>query len=144
MLLKFLYNQFISAFIGCLVGTIVREYYESIKISPSKKKKKAFNAGILIVPMFSAILACGCTVYIKELRVEVYLLICVLLGVWGKTIIGFIMDRKFLYNFCTNIVKSIANPVVKGIVDSASKTLEEENKEKEKQLPDKESEKKEK
>ena len=54
------------------------------------------------------------------------------------------MDGKFLYNFCTSMAKTIANPVIKGIVDSASKTLEAENKEKDKQLPDKESEKKEK
>ena len=148
ILLKFLYNQFIGAFVWCLAGSVAREFYDSKKVkTDNSRKKKARNldvASMFISPIFSALLACGCTGYIKELRVEVYLLICLILGVWGKTIMKCIMDGKFLYNFCTSMAKTIANPVIKGIVDSASKTLEAENKEKDKQLPDKESEKKEK
>lgn len=142
ILLKFLYDQFIGAFVWCLAGSVAREFYDNKKTVPNRKNKKVRKrnidvAGMLISPLFSALLACGCTGYIKELRVEVYLLICIVLGIWGKTIMKCIMDGKFLYNFCTSAAKNIANPIIKSIVDSASKTLEDENKEKDKQQNDK-------
>ena len=142
MLLEFLYNQFIGAFVWCFLGSIAREVFDSRKAdSNNKKKKKVRNidvASMFIASIFSTILAIACTGYIKELRVEIYLLICIVLGIWGKTIMGCIMDRKFLYNFCTNVAKTIANPIIKSVAESASKTLEDKDKQQSKKSDNKE------
>jgi hypothetical protein len=126
ILLEFLYTKFATTIMFCFFGAFVREYLTSRSTDSNGKKCSKFNFGkVLISSIFSTFLLCAAADYVnKAFSIEVYLILAIVLGMWGMSIIRALMDGKFLYSLFTNLGKSITNPILKGVADSVSKSLE--------------------
>ena len=126
ILLEFLYTKFATTIMFCFFGAFVREYLTSRGTDSNGKKCSKFNFGkVMISSIFSTFLLCAAADYVnKEFNIEVYSIIAIVLGMWGMSIIRALMDAKFLQSLFTNLTKSIANPILKGVADSVSKSLD--------------------
>ena len=151
ILLEFLCTKFAITIMFCFFGAFVREYLTSRSTDSNGKKSSKFNFGkVLISSIFSTFLMCATANYVSiDLQIEVYLLIAIVLGMWGMSILRCVMDANFLQSLFTNLAKSVANPIFKGVAESVSKSLEtskqeesKDKKEEEKQPEEKDNEKK--
>lgn len=116
VLLEFLYNKFAFTLGMCAVGSLMRSIYETGK----KDKKIAFNIkGIIVSTLFSTFLMCACSVYI-DLAIEIYILLCVLCGIWGLALMKLVMDENFMVKLLANIGKKVADPIIKGTMETIS------------------------
>lgn len=146
ILLEFLYAKFATTIVFCFFGAFVREYLTSRSTDSNGKKCSKLNFGkVMISSIFSTFLLCAAADYVNiELNIEVYSIIAIVLGMWGMSIIRAIMDAKFLHTLASNLAKSVANPILKGVADSLSKSLDtstskkEESKEKKEEAQTKE------
>ena len=126
ILLEFLYNKFAITFVFCLFGSIIREYWSCINTNSNGKKGGKFNLGkVVISAVFSTFLVCAGADYMnKDLHIEVYAIISIIVGMWGMVIIRCLMNGKFISTFCANLAKNITNPILKSAAESASKSLD--------------------
>ena len=137
ILLEFLYEQFAITFAFCFIGSFIKEFMSNKNTDSNSKKggKISLNLGKMMVStIFSTLLVCAGADYITvELHIGVYAMISVIIGMWGIGIIKCIIDKKFISTFCASIAKNIANPFLKSVAESASKTLEDNKSEKKKE-----------
>lgn len=127
-LLKFLYEEFAVTFAFCVVGALIKEMF---MVSSTKESKRKINLfGIILSSIMSTLLMCALTKY-TDLPFEVYAIISVICGIWGKSIIKILVNENFVRGFAKNVSKTIADPIVKAAAESAIELLEDE-KEKEK------------
>ena len=59
-----------------------------------------------------------------DIAFSIYVLACVIIGMWSTRIISLVADSKFMGKVTKRLLKSIANPVA----DAVSDVLDEENK----------------
>lgn len=112
LLLDYIYHRFAITFILTMLGVVIR-----IMMSNVKSKKKVSIGKVLASTMFSTILMCA----IGELvpfAFTVYVLICVIAGMWSMKIVTLGLDSKFMTTFMSKYLKNIAGPVVKSISDA--------------------------
>lgn len=126
VLLEFLYTKFAVTFILCLFGSLIRE---AVKVYPSKNEENVKTKMVNLKRMatstiFSTFLMCACADYV-ELQFSIYALICVLSGIWGLAIVNVVITGNVL----KGITKNIANPIIRGAIESTSKELEKQQKE---------------
>ena len=127
ILLEFLYNEFAVTFLLCGVGSFLRNATKTATVK--SKKSKIINIKRIVTSiLFSTFLMCACAEYI-DLPFSVYAVVSALCGMWGLEMVNLVLNGKFMLKFSTNIVKKIANPLIKSAVESASQILEEEEKE---------------
>ena len=74
--------------------------------------------------MFSTVLMCAVKDYI-DIAFSVYVLTCVIVGMWSTKIISLVADSKFMGKVTKRLLKSIASPVADAVSDVLD---EEENK----------------
>ena len=143
ILLEFLYAKFATTIVFCFFGAFVREYFTRRSTDSNGKKSSKFNFGkVMISSIFSTFLLCAAADYVKiDLHIEVYSIIAIVLGMWGMSIIKCIMDAKFINTFITNVGKTLANPILKSIAESLSKTLDTETNKNSNDKKDKETDK---
>ena len=117
LLLDYIYHRFSVTFILTMLGVVIR-----ILMSNVNHKEKVNIGKVLASTMFSTILMCA----ISELvafAFTVYVLVCVLAGMWSMKIVSLGLNSKFMTKILSKYLKSIAGPVAKSISDA----LEEEN-----------------
>lgn len=113
ILLGFL-SGFSVTFVFCVMGALI-----GATIKASKNQEKINTKKLIASVVFSTFLMCGIAQYI-EMNLQVYAILCVICGMWGKQIINAFLNEKFLSNLFTNIAKLITSPVVKEIAKTAS------------------------
>ena len=127
VLLEFLYNRFAVTFVMCFVGSWMRGVFMN-----NKNERKIFDIKrVVISTLFSTFLMCACSVYLN-LKVEVYILLSVLCGMWGLAIMKLVMSENFLLLLVKNFSKKVADPIVKGTMEAVTQVSEQKDTEKDK------------
>lgn len=139
ILLEFLYEKYAITFVFCFFGSFVKEYITSRKTDSNGKKGSKFNlVKVIISSIFSTFLVCIAADFISvELKIEVYAILSIIVGIWGFELVKCLVDKKFIAAFCGSIASSFTNPILKSAAESASKTLEAQEKEESKKSNDK-------
>lgn len=116
LFLDYLYNRFALTFVLCIIGSIIR-----ILINASKERKSVSISKVLASTMFSTVLMCALSEFIP-FTFTVYVLVCVLIGMWNQKILHLFLDSKFMTKLLENSLKTIAGPVSDIIEDTISDT----------------------
>lgn len=117
LLLDYLYHRFSITFILTMLGVVIR-----ILMSSVSSKQKVSIGEVLASTMFSTILMCAIAEAI-QIAFTLYVLICVVAGMWSTKIVNLAMNSKFMTKLVTKYLKNIAGPVAKTLTD----TLDDEN-----------------
>lgn len=117
LLLDYLYHRFSITFILTMLGVVIR-----ILMSSVSSKQKVSIGEVLASTMFSTILMCAIAEAI-QIAFTLYVLICVVAGMWNTKIVNLAMNSKFMTKLVTKYLKNIAGPVAKTLTD----TLDDEN-----------------
>lgn len=112
LLLDYIYNKFALTFLIAILGVVIRTLMSNVSA-----KQKVSIGKVLASTVFSTILMCA----IRELipfTFTVYVLVCVIVGMWSMKIVSLVMDSKFMTKFISKYLKSIAGPVAKSLSDA--------------------------
>lgn len=112
LLLDYIYNKFALTFLITILGVVIRTLMSNVSA-----KQKVSIGKVLASTVFSTILMCA----IRELipfTFTVYVLVCVIVGMWSMKIVSLVMDSKFMTKFISRYLKSIAGPVAKSLSDA--------------------------
>lgn len=113
--LEYLYRRFIATFILCLIGAMVRETMNTVKIDMMNVKKMFASV------IFASVLLCAVVDRI-DMPFSVYAIVCIVAGIWAPTILRLVMSGKFMTNLIGKFAGSVGDPIVKSIVDTANKS----------------------
>lgn len=112
LLLDYIYNKFALTFLITILGVVIRTLMSNVSA-----KQKVSIGKVLASTVFSTILMCA----IRELipfTFTVYVLVCVIVGMWSMKIVSLVMDSKFMTKFISKYLKNIAGPVAKSLSDA--------------------------
>lgn len=111
ILLEYLYRKFITTFVICLIGAMVRESMNTIKLNMINVKKM-----ISSVVVASAIM-CAFVDNIK-ISFSIYAIACIVVGIWAQPILKLILNTKFMAKLVRRMTLSMKDPLVKGLTSS--------------------------
>lgn len=117
IILKYSY-EFATAFAFCAVGSFLRQAFSSVP-----KSKKINVPKIFISTVFSAILMCAFIKY-KELSFELFVLTCVLFGMYSNKLMMILMSEKFGKRFLNNILDRFTDSIFKEAAKDAFNDME--------------------
>ena len=119
LLLDYIYNRFAVTLVLCSIGVFIKNIINDISY-----KRKVSIGKTVASSMFSTVLMCAVKDYIG-IAFSVYVLTCVIVGMWSTKIISLVVDSKFMGKVTKRLLKSIASPVADAVSDVLD---EEENK----------------
>lgn len=122
LLLDYLYNQFAVTFILSLVGASMREVF----VTNKNRKNHIKISKLLMSAIFSTIVLCAVG-GVYNLDFSVYVLVCVLFGLWSEQIISkIVLNKKFMSGFTIKFIKKLGGNVSEAFIE----TVDEEKKNK--------------
>lgn len=116
--LEYLYRKFITTFILCLIGAIVRETMNTVKLDMINARKMIASV------VFASVLMCAFADNVK-VPFSLYTIICIIAGIWAQTILKLIMNAKFMVKLIRKVASSVKDPLVKSIASSIDELEEE-------------------
>lgn len=122
LLLDYLYNKFAVTFILSLVGASMREVFVTNKNRKNHIKiSKLFMSAVLVTVLLCALGE------LYKFNFSVYVLVCVMCGLWGEFIVTkILLNKRVIFNFVINLLKKLGG----SFSSAAAETLAEENKNK--------------
>lgn len=122
LLLDYLYNKFAVTFILSLVGASMREVFVTNKNRKNHIKiSKLFMSSVLVTVLLCALGE------LYKFNFSVYVLVCVMCGLWGEFIATkILLNKRVIFNFVINLLKKLGG----SFSSAAAETLAEENKNK--------------
>lgn len=133
MLIGYLY-EFGITFMICLIGSATRQFFKSNK---AKNKSKIDIREITFSTVFAAAVMLACMNYI-DFNFPVYVVVSLIVGMWGKPIIGFLLNDRNVITFLKNFAKQLADPIIKAFLNAASDTAKSKKKNTKNKVEDKE------
>ena len=121
LLLDYLYNRFAVTLVLCSIGVMLRNVTNDFSY-----KRKVSLGKTVASSVFSTVLMCAVRDYI-DIAFGIYVLICLLVGMWSTKLISLVADSKFMGKVTKRLLKNLANPVAEAVSDVLD---EEENKKK--------------
>lgn len=118
LLLDYLYNKFAITFVFSLAGISIKEIANNVGKNNHIKIRILVSSSI-----FSTVVMCAVKDYIN-MSFSIYVLVCVISGMWSAKLIKIANNSKFMSKFIVNLFKKITNP----ITDAISDTIEDTNK----------------
>ena len=122
LLLDYLYNKFAVTFILSLVGASMREVF----ITNRNRKNHIKISKLVMSSVLVTVLLCALGELYK-VSFSVYVLVCVMCGLWGEFIVSkILLNKRVIFNFVINLLKKLGG----SFSSAAAETLAEENKNK--------------
>lgn len=121
LLLDYLYNRFAVTCIVSIIGCSIRELAGSM----SSKKKISINK-LIASTLFSTVLMCAVGEHIKMVF-SVYVLSCVIVGIWSSTLINLVMNKKFMAKLTSTVFKTAADKVLRATGEAIDDYIESED-----------------
>lgn len=112
LLLDYIYHRFAITFILCMIGIVIRLLMKNVNV-----KKKIGIGKVIASTMFSTFLMCAIGELI-DFEFTVYVLVCVVVGMWSMAIVQVVMDSKFMTKLLNKYLKNLADPVAKSLSDA--------------------------
>lgn len=120
ILLEYLYRKFITTFIICLIGAIVRESVNTVRLNMINAKKMVAS-----VVVASAIM-CAFADHMK-IPFSIYTIACLIVGIWAQPILKLILNTKFMIKLLAHVASSMKDPLMKSITNSIDELEEEQD-----------------
>lgn len=123
-LLDFLYDEFAITFVVCCLGLIIKESTLSVK-----QRKLISIPRVILGTLFAAIVACALNDKLK-LPLATYILFCLVLGIWSKSLLDIITNGKIvgaLIKAITIIAFKVPEEKVDEVIDDIVETMEEDD-----------------
>lgn len=117
--LEYLYDKFILTFILCLIGAIIREMMNTVKLLSIDIKRMMAS-----VVMASALM-CIVVDYV-HFQFSIYIVICIVAGVWSPYIMEMVLDSKFMGKLVRGILSGMKGPITKEVAKAMSEMDDEE------------------
>lgn len=108
VLLEYLYSKFIVTFILCLIGAIVRETMNTVKLDAMNAKRMISSV------VLASALMCALADNVK-VPFSLYIIICIIAGLWSQTILKLIMNTKFMIIVLRKFATNIKDPLLKSV-----------------------------
>ena len=112
LLLDYLYHRFAITFILTIFGAVIKVIMNNVG-----NRQRISIGKVLASTMFSTILMCAIGEVIP-FAFAVYVLVCVVVGMWSMNIITLAMNSKFMTKFISKYLTNIAGPVAKSLSDA--------------------------
>lgn len=129
-ILEYLYDRFILTFVLCLIGAIIRETMNTMKLTSIDIKRMMASV------IMSSTLMCIIVDYI-ELQFSIYVSVCIVVGVWSPFIMKLILNSKIMAKILSGVLSNVKNPIAEevseAITDAAEEVEKENTKDKENQ-----------
>lgn len=119
-ILEYLYDRFILTFILCLIGAIIRETMNTMKLTSINIKRMMASV------IMASTLMCIVVDYVK-FQFSIYIAVCIIAGIWSPFIMKLILDSKIMGKLLRGIIKNMKDPIAKGISEAITDLDEEEN-----------------
>lgn len=115
-LLYYIYNRFAVTYLMCFLGVMIGRVVQVSYSNNNKKKHAPINGTYLALQgALITVIMCALQDYLKIESFNIYVLFCVLFGVWSPMIVGVITNIKFVKHFIVNISKKIKDPVIEAV-----------------------------
>lgn len=111
ILLEYLYKKFMVTFVLCLIGAIIRESLNTVKLTKIDIKK------LLASVVLSSVLMCAIIDYVT-IPFSIYAVVCVIFGIWSQTLIKLVMHTKFMTLVIARLFKKFKDPVIEEVLDT--------------------------
>lgn len=112
LLLDYIYHRFAITFILTLLGVVIR-----VLMSNVNSKQQVGIGKVVASAMFSTILMCAITELVP-FAFTVYVLACVLSGMWSMKIVSLGLDSKFMTKIISKYIKNVAGSMGEAISDA--------------------------
>lgn len=122
--LEYLYDRFILTFILCLIGAIIRETMNTMKLTSINIKRMMASV------IMASTLMCIVVDYV-EFQFSIYIAVCIIVGIWSPYIMKVILDSKIMGKFVRGVLKNMKDPIAKGISEAITDLDETDTKEEE-------------
>lgn len=109
--LEYLYDKFILTFILCLIGAIIRETMNTMKMTSINIKRMMASV------IMASTLMCIVVDYV-EIQFSIYIAVCIITGIWSPYIMKVILDSKIMGKLFRGVLKNMKDPIAKGISDA--------------------------
>lgn len=137
VLLEYLYEKFLVTFILCLIGASAREMMATVRLH------KIHIERMMISVVVSSATMCAILDYI-ELHFSIYVFVCIVIGLWSKSVLNLLMNSKFVLRILSSVTGSMKDPISKAATEIMTEELEKddtETKDKKKNTSEDENEK---
>ena len=111
ILLEYLYKKFMVTFVLCLIGAIIRESLNTVKLTKIDIKK------LLASVVLSSVIMCAIIDYVT-IPFSIYAVVCVIFGIWSQTLIKLVMHTKFMTLVIARLFKKFKDPVIEEVLDT--------------------------
>lgn len=111
ILLEYLYKKFMVTFVLCLIGAIIRESLNTVKLTKIDIKK------LLASVVLSSVIMCAIIDYVM-IPFSIYAVVCVIFGIWSQTLIKLVMHTKFMTLVIARLFKKFKDPVIEEVLDT--------------------------
>lgn len=111
ILLEYLYKKFMVTFVLCLIGAIIRESLNTVKLTKIDIKK------LLASVVLSSVIMCAIIDYVT-IPFSIYAVVCVIFGIWSQTLIKLVMHTKFMTLIIARLFKKFKDPVIEEVLDT--------------------------
>ena len=111
ILLEYLYKKFMVTFVLCLIGAIIRESLNTVKLTKINIKK------LLASVVLSSVIMCAIIDYVT-IPFSIYAVVCVIFGIWSQTLIKLVMHTKFMTLVIARLFKKFKDPVIEEVLDT--------------------------
>ena len=116
LLLDYLYSKFAVTFILSIIGVVIRMIVNNVN-----SKQRVSTGRLIASTMFSTVLLCAIGEF-AYINFSVYVLLCVIVGMWSTKLVSLVLDSKFMGKFTMKYLKRVSGTAAK----SQTKALEEE------------------
>jgi hypothetical protein len=127
LLIDYLYNKFLMAFVISLLGAFTRDVMDTYKNLSKINISKVVCSSIFSSVILSAIID------IVNWNFSVHVVVCFFTGLWSHKLLEFVMDWNIVKTFLVNILKNTKGTVAQSIsetikeVDDKDNSKEEQN-----------------
>ena len=122
LLLDYLYSKFAVTFILSIIGVVIRMIVNNVN-----SKQRVSTGRLIASTMFSTVLLCAIGEF-AYINFSVYVLLCVIVGMWSTKLVSLVLDSKFMCKFTMKYLKRVSGTVAKSLSEALEEETESEDK----------------
>lgn len=122
LLLDYLYSKFAVTFILSIIGVVIRMIVNNVN-----SKQRVSTGRLIASTMFSTVLLCAIGEFVY-INFSVYVLLCVIVGMWSTKLVSLVLDSKFMGKFTMKYLKRVSGTVAKSLSEALEEETESEDK----------------
>lgn len=115
-LLDYFYNRFAVTFLMCVLGVIIGRAFQLVATDYKKNNPRHINGvKIILQGVLVTVIICALQDYLKIKSFNIYVLMCIMSGIWSPIIMKLITNMKAIRLLLVNISKRVKDPLVSAV-----------------------------